>query len=237
MMTRTTLTARASTKAIPSLLYLFFTSLPELRAALVLGAEGAAVERVEIPGETVLDSLGGSTVIRLVLVTTGTELVEVVVLPNAGRLTSIVEDVRLEEGVMIVVLAFDVVTKGLAEVMLGGGMTVNDGSGLLMVAAGVPLLMIVTPLLILSKFETTAGGGIVVEQWYVVPSTGVNEEPQQDIVTVTIGVVIVVVVVESAKSVDESLRVRKVSLVAIELSLIPSEVSRGSMFWAKVFGM
>lgn len=200
---------------------------------MVLRVEEIALETVEMLDVIVLVSLGGSTVKKLVRVIAGMSLLEAVVLPNAGELTLVVDDIKFEESVMIVVLIFDIVTKGLAEVMLGGGMTVNTGPGLVMVAAGVPLLMIVTPLLILLKSETTATGGKVVEQWYVVPSIGVNGVVQQDIVTVTIGVVIVVVVVESANAGDESLRAREVSLIAselfltaIELSLIASEVSR-----------
>lgn len=56
------------------------------------------------------------------------------------------KEVRVESseaGVMMVVLAFEVVVKDLPEVMLGGGMVLRVDSRLVSVAAGVPLLMMV----------------------------------------------------------------------------------------------
>lgn len=46
-------------------------------------------------------------------------------LPKAEELMLVVDHVKLEACVTMVVLAFDIVTKDLAEVMIGGGMTVN----------------------------------------------------------------------------------------------------------------
>jgi hypothetical protein len=239
---KTIFTARPKIRTSPSLLYPFLKSCPELLKVSVLGVEVIVLEAADGAKGTVFGWLGGSTVVRLVRVIVGIWLTEAVVLPKRVELTATVDEFKSEAGVMIVVLAFDIVRKGLAEVILGAGITVNEASGLVIVAAGVPLLMIVGPLLILVilvilvillKLEKTTGGGIVVEQWYVVPSTGVNGVPQQDMVKVIIGVVTVVEVFETAEVRGGSLKASEVSLLASELFLMARDVSRVSKSWVK----
>jgi hypothetical protein len=198
MTVSTIFTTKPAIKAIPNLSFPILRPRPALRSGSLLDAEVVELVWIDVLEGLAIVSLGGSTVVRLVRVIVGKGLVVAVRLLKGVELTLPIDEFRAEEGVMIVVRSLDIVTNGLAEVMPGGGITVNEASGLVIVAAGLPELIMVRPLLvllILLKLETTIGGGTVVEQWYVVPSTGVNEEPQQDMVTVMVGVVTVVVVV------------------------------------------
>lgn len=85
--------------------------------------------------------------VRLKEMTVETGLMETVLFVAVVELAN---PERLETGTMVVVLSFETVTRELAEVMLGGGLTWKLDVGTVIVATGVPLLTMVGGLSMLS---------------------------------------------------------------------------------------